>query len=347
MTSATLWLTETIKTPSAASGGWTVLLGFLGFALILALSYLALRWLNKRNALGARSRYMAVLDRMAVSRDCTLLIVRILDEIYAVGVTKDGVEQICRVDPEVFEAYPPPPRGFFRSRAEVRSDTTAAQTEPVAAPRAETVTPSAEQSPPAEPSRGKDTFLRRFVHNLGVNSGVLPKDTPPRRPPAKPQTETSTSFSEVLRQTQEHPRPKPDSVSPSQEDHDVMGRATPARQGPVGTNEPNDVPRATRRDYDSLFEGIRSYSEAGVMPSKEPRPRPAPQETQASSVPKAVAKPPSAPPSSEENASVSEQAPPPTVSKPASSPDDPLDNLRDRMSRRSANIKKKWDEDKS
>ncbi|MDR0381816.1 MAG: flagellar biosynthetic protein FliO [Oscillospiraceae bacterium] len=151
-------------TEGAASGGGgfqSLFVGLLGFAALLALGYFGLRYLSRRGPAAARGRGLRVLDRMAVSRENMILIVRVAGRILTVGVTKEGMSTLCELTREEWETNRAEPSDSARTFDEDMP----------------------EESETLEEPEGILGFLRRFAHNLGVCAGVLPKGTPPARPP--------------------------------------------------------------------------------------------------------------------------------------------------------------------
>ena len=169
-----LWMLLGDVTPPPAEslegnkGMWPLVGGLLGFVAILALSYFGLRYMSRRNLLSARGRHLQVVDRMAVGRDSTILLVRVADKVLVTGVGKEGFNTLCEM-----------------SAAELETE---------------------EPERPAVPSvKTSDGFWGRFWHNLKVSAGLLPKGTPLRRPERDEPTdgETPSAFGDVLRRSQE------------------------------------------------------------------------------------------------------------------------------------------------
>ncbi|MDR0671591.1 MAG: flagellar biosynthetic protein FliO, partial [Oscillospiraceae bacterium] len=151
------------RLPSSGHGGiQSLLIGLLGFGALLALGYFGLKFLSRRGPAAGRGTGLRVLDRMAVSRESMILVVRVAGRILTVGVTKDGMSTLCELTQEEWEASPAP-----------------APASPVGADPCVRPDPGV----PASPVRG---FWGRFAHNLGVYAGVLPKGTSPARPPSAP-----------------------------------------------------------------------------------------------------------------------------------------------------------------
>lgn len=119
------------------------ILGFVAFVALILLSYFVLRWLSNRTIGGAR--HLRVIERLAVSRDVSLMIVEIGSKVMAVSATKEGLRLLCELSP--------------RDVADLRKE-----------------------SAPRDEDDHNSTFLKRFWHNLRIQLGFLPKDTPPARP---------------------------------------------------------------------------------------------------------------------------------------------------------------------
>ena len=127
---------------------WNGVLGFAAFLAVIALSYFALRWLSKRTV-GVSSRHMRVIERLAVGQGTFLMLVRVGERVLALSATKDGLKFLCELSPsDIGDAEAP-------VRENVR-----------------------------ESDPGSLTFGRRFAHNMRIQLGLLPKDTPPARPAA-------------------------------------------------------------------------------------------------------------------------------------------------------------------
>lgn len=162
-------LLEENRSASPSGDFWPLFWGLIGFAALLALSYFALRFLSRRNLMGARGSHMRVLDRMAMGKDSMILIIELAGRILAVGVTREGFSTLCELDPEEWAEGESASRGprAARRKGDVPKNT---------------------------------GFWKRFVHNMGVNSGVLPKGTPPARPDGK--EGAPLTFGEYLAKTQ-------------------------------------------------------------------------------------------------------------------------------------------------
>ncbi len=247
-------LTPTGSPPPLMDGGGpntpSVVWGILAFLALMVLCWFGLRFLSKRNLLSARGQHMQVVDRMVVSKDCMILLVRVPGRLLAVGVTKDGMHTLCEVDPQAAALEPEERRAFGTKRAQA---------------------PPAPPSAPAGAAPGKPAlkgFWGRFVHNLGVNSGLLSKDTPLARPEA--QGPVNASFQSYLDRSQgqteaarsETP-PVPDTAEAPP--HSAPVQATAANAGPVPPVAPPPGPRIS---YD---EAINRMKQFGRLEQPEPR----------------------------------------------------------------------------
>ena len=117
---------------------------------------------------------MRVLERIYISRDAGIMLVQIGRRYIAVSSSKDGLRFLCELSP---------------------ADLNGADNETAPADTAPRVT-SPSDNYPDNSSLGK-----RFIHNMKINAGLLPKDTPPARPPVKntPQSGPSSFALELLR----------------------------------------------------------------------------------------------------------------------------------------------------
>ncbi len=213
-----LFLVEASPARSAYSGsdGTTTLLwGVLGFSVLLILSIWGLKWLSRRNLFSARGRHMTVFDRIAISKDAYILLVYVGGRILALGVTKDGIRKLEGFSQSDFEDADAVP-SFLERGGKFRA--------PGFGKPAFTEAPESDLNPSTSPNTSsapvevtaqdillaptnakdkakKDSFFRRFTHNFGVYSGVLPKGTPYKRPPSA-ETNTAPSFSDYLSHSQ-------------------------------------------------------------------------------------------------------------------------------------------------
>ena len=103
---------------NTSDAGMASLMGtMIILALVLALSWFALRWLTRRMPTQMGSRHIKLLDRIAVAPDKCLLLVRVAEKTMLVGMTSHAVEKLCDVeDPdhtlETAEAPGSPMEGF-------------------------------------------------------------------------------------------------------------------------------------------------------------------------------------------------------------------------------------------
>lgn len=77
------------------------------FVLVLALAYLATKWIGKRygGRIGGSSGNIKILDRAALGPDRSLYIVEAAGKTLLIGATQQRIETLCELDPE---ALPPP-----------------------------------------------------------------------------------------------------------------------------------------------------------------------------------------------------------------------------------------------
>ncbi|MCL2747313.1 MAG: flagellar biosynthetic protein FliO [Oscillospiraceae bacterium] len=248
------------------SGGnlWPLLGGILGFVAIMALSWLGLRYLSKRNLFGARGRYVQVLDRVATGRDSMILLLRVADKVLITGVSKEGFRTLGEVDPEALAAE-------GAKQADARAPGSARDATATAA------TATSATSATAAAPNGRRGFWGRFAHNMGVFSGVLPKGTPPARPETALQDEAAApSFGEALQkaeeaQAAEMPQavqaaqqampPGEDQPAPPQPTHpqptsqQQSAPPQPATQQPPAPPQPAPLP-----DYNEAIRRMKQYS---------------------------------------------------------------------------------------
>jgi len=215
-----LWL---IQDPSLGNTGmWPLIGGLLGFAAILALSYMGLRMMSRRNLLSARGRHMQVVDRMVVGRDSMILLIRVAGKALVAGVSKEGMRTLCELDPQELEAEQ-------EERSAMR--------------------------PESESPREKG-FVGRFLHNLGVFSGV--KDAPPQRP-GQGAGVAAASFKDALLHTGEEMAGEPEVPLPSETE--------PAQ---TRADDAPDMPDPT--DYNAAIERMRAYSRMKIEPQARAEP---------------------------------------------------------------------------
>ena len=221
-------------TGGASGGVWPLVWGLLGFAAILVIAYFGLRALSRKNLLGGRGRHMQILDRVVTGRDSTIVLVRVAGKVLIVGITKDSVRTLGEVNPEDLN-----PEGAGAAPPSKKDSDTAAATDSAANEATNAAAPAAVPAA-ASPRHG---FFGRFVHNLGVYSGVLPKGTPPAGP-------ERPSFQETLQKTKHDMEPPPATPSP------VYGDSPDTRYG--------DEPSATPEEFEppSILGQCPDYNEA-------------------------------------------------------------------------------------
>lgn len=71
-------------------------------ALVLFLAYILLRWLNKRmpglGAGGAAGKMITVLDRVTLGKNSSILLVRVQDRVFLVGISENAVQTLAEFD---------------------------------------------------------------------------------------------------------------------------------------------------------------------------------------------------------------------------------------------------------
>ena len=168
------FLTElNVPVPSAVpviAGGTNSFLkmfgSFLAVAAVLVLCMWGLRILSRRQMGQKKSAQLSVLSRVMLGRDSSVALVQVGSRVLVVGVTKENISLLCETSPEA-------------CACESVDTGAVAQVEDASAP-----------------VRG---FVKRFVHNFGIVSG-LAKGKQPMRPGAKTHSEPAVSaFSELLR----------------------------------------------------------------------------------------------------------------------------------------------------
>lgn len=89
-------------------GSFSVVLSLIGsillFVLVLFLAWFCTRWVGKRYGLRtmAGGSKMKVLDRMALGADRSLVVVRLENRVWLLGVTAHHVSKIEELDPGIF-----------------------------------------------------------------------------------------------------------------------------------------------------------------------------------------------------------------------------------------------------
>ncbi|MFZ2538302.1 MAG: flagellar biosynthetic protein FliO [Oscillospiraceae bacterium] len=68
---------------------------------VVALAYYVSKWLSKRCAVqGQNTKYLKVIDRIALGQDRTLCIVQVGDKAMLLGVTQHNIGKICDINIE-------------------------------------------------------------------------------------------------------------------------------------------------------------------------------------------------------------------------------------------------------
>lgn len=79
-----------------------ILSAIAALALVLVLAYLFLRWLNRRvpgvGAGSAPGKMITVLDRVTLSRTSSILLVRVQDRVFLVGISEHAIETLAELD---------------------------------------------------------------------------------------------------------------------------------------------------------------------------------------------------------------------------------------------------------
>lgn len=71
----------------------------IALALVLGLAWVLLRWMNKRvPGMGGGARLIKVLDRVALGKSGSLLLVRVQDKVLLVAFSERAVEKLCEFD---------------------------------------------------------------------------------------------------------------------------------------------------------------------------------------------------------------------------------------------------------
>ena len=65
---------------------------------ILILAYWSSRFLGKRWGGGTSGRYLKIIDRLQVGADCYILLVKLEDHTYLVGVSEKGIQLLTEPD---------------------------------------------------------------------------------------------------------------------------------------------------------------------------------------------------------------------------------------------------------
>ncbi len=283
---------------------------FLGFGALLALTFFGLRWLSRRGSFSGKGRHLQVLDRLPVTRDSAIVLVRAGGRVFAVGAGKDNLNLLAELD-----------AAEFVDGAPVRSDRES-------------------DAPEDAPKRG---FFQRFLFNFGLLLGLKPKGTPPARPQCRDDAPVHPSFQEFLNRSQsamqepEAPAPQP-SPTPS-----------PAPAPPHDpTHTPADAeilpPTEVTVDYNSAIENMKRFGRmerpAPVPPSS---PLPVSPASYASRAYSAAARPEAGAPVLPFDAGVSVSFT--AASAPHTPPQRETDDLLERVSQRSQRLRDKLSKD--
>ncbi len=241
-----------------------LVVGVAVFILLMAGSYFALKWLSGKGFSGGKSKYMKVLDRLAMSKESSFILLEVGSRIFAVAVSKDGASVLGELD---------------------RDELGAPQ---AAAPQAAAPQTAAEQGRQAG-------FGKRMAHNLKLNMGLLPKGTPPLgpTPPGKAPEAAVVSLAPE--------QPAPAQVGPSGETfRDALAQArqrqqfnpissAPKSQGTSGQTyvQPSAPPTGEAARYDEIINNMRSLGQLdGAAQHKGfTRPEPAPAPVRAAAAP--------------------------------------------------------------
>ena len=73
------------------------------FILVLLLAYLTTRWLGRRYGSQKAGGRIRILERTAIGPDRLLVIVRVEEKVWLLGVTSHQISSIGELDPELFE----------------------------------------------------------------------------------------------------------------------------------------------------------------------------------------------------------------------------------------------------
>ncbi|MDR3207741.1 MAG: flagellar biosynthetic protein FliO, partial [Oscillospiraceae bacterium] len=266
------WLTASDGLTAPPAGAGFPIWGLLLFVAILAACWFGLRFLSRRGGLSTRGRHMQVLDRLALGRDNTLLLVRVAGRLLAVGVAKEGLRTLCELDADALTEEETPERPALR-RFTVSKAPSGAVTRPAEnradAPQPEILQPETvlqtprPESPAAPSAINFKGFWRRFTHNLGVYSGFV-KDRAPARPdvPAAPEP----NFSDMLARSQRVISQNPIAA---EETPSASGLPVIREEFPASGREykPVQSPSLGNRDYQAAIDQVRRYGQ--VEPNRE------------------------------------------------------------------------------
>ena len=146
----------------------TAVMGILVFILLVLLMWYLMRWLSRKGFGGGRSKHMEVLDRLAVSRESCILILRVAGRVFAVSSGRDSSSLICELDASelMFKNEARPGKVFQGGGS----------------------------------SQARSGFWKRFLHNMKLNMGLLPKGAKPMTPSGDGtfSKEESKSFKDIF-----------------------------------------------------------------------------------------------------------------------------------------------------
>lgn len=99
-----------------ADGGYSEMASLMGtmvtLVLVILLAWWLLRWLTKRVPMQTGSKHIKILDRVPVSQDKCLLLVRVADKTMLVAMTSHTAEKLCDVENLDEETLVPAPVSF-------------------------------------------------------------------------------------------------------------------------------------------------------------------------------------------------------------------------------------------
>ncbi len=208
----------------------------IGVALFIALMLLmwfGLRWLSRKGFGGGRSRHMEVLDRLVISRDSCILLVKIAGRVFAVAVGRDSSGLLCELSESELGAS-----GGGRPGG---------------------------ASPGSGSPRAGAGFWKRFSHNMRLNMGLLPKGTGPMTPEVDEPSanETAGAFKDVLERIQQAQAEQQNPSHPPESGRKASGLYY------VGTPEQDAQAYGKVADYNAAIESMRNLG----LVDKEAAPR--------------------------------------------------------------------------
>lgn len=200
----------------------TVAVGIAVFVLLMLLMWFVMRWLSRKGFGGGRSKHMEVLDRLVISRDSCILLLRVADRVFAVSAGKDSSSLICELSASELGLNDGVPPGGASAGSE-------------------------------RPKAGAG-FWKRFSHNMKLNMGLLPKGTKPMTPGGgEPDPrETAGAFKDVLEKIQQA---QAETRSPS---HPPETGREESGQSYVQAGEQTDQVQDRVTDYDAIIENMRN-----------------------------------------------------------------------------------------